>query len=173
MPSFLKYIKANAIPERQVFAQVLGVVVFFGGVIALILLTLSAASRYFRILALLILIPGFSIAFLGFRGNCILLHATKKYQSRPWELYSNDDVERAIINPLDHGATKVIEMQWVAKHAKATWLRKVFASEKVVTRRYIRQSQLHEFWISLIIASFTGAILVVVISVVVEPQHKI
>jgi len=84
-PNFVRWSICNGNKPRVFFVRTMGVSnILFGFVIA-VLLTLSRASRWWRIFAAVEWFIGISTMVCAYKGLCIIMHHSHTRNLRPWE----------------------------------------------------------------------------------------
>jgi hypothetical protein len=157
-PNFVRWTICNGNKSRWVFARGLGAALILIGLVISILITVSKASRPWRIIAGFPLLVGISTLFAGWKGMCVVLHGLHHRHLRPWELFADDDGEA-----LEHEVKKASfdsfgsknsyeDEPWVVKYEKRNIIRKIFDREVWIQEPALRQIQDTIFLQSLLIA---------------------
>ena len=107
-PNFIRWSICNGNKPRTIFLRFLGAAVVTSGFLIAICLTLSSASRWWRIFAALAWWFGITNLVAAYKGLCILLHRRRTRSMRPWEL--GDEENRTSLVPTNdvssvHGLT--------------------------------------------------------------------
>ncbi|TVY83806.1 hypothetical protein LSUE1_G001217 [Lachnellula suecica] len=84
-PNFVRWSICNGNKPRVFFVRTMGVSNILFGFLIAILLTLSRASRWFRIFAALEWFIGISTMVCAYKGLCIIMHHSHSRNLRPWE----------------------------------------------------------------------------------------
>ena len=146
-PNFVRWTICNGNRPRVIFARGLGVGGIVGGFVADLLVTLSSASRPWRILPFLLWFIGIATLIAAWKGMCVVLHGMHHRHMRPWELFSEDtdeilDEKMMSQESLATGSSKSFEDEpWVARYKKRNIIRKVFDREVWITEPALRQIQ--------------------------------
>jgi hypothetical protein len=108
-PNFIRWSICNGNKPKVFFVRIMGVSHILFGVLIALLLTLSRAPRWYRILNAPVTWVGISTMVAAYKGLCVILHASGKVRNvRPWEdLDSLSDSTRSFNNtmPDDEEAT--------------------------------------------------------------------
>ncbi|KAI9842236.1 MAG: hypothetical protein M1837_007381 [Sclerophora amabilis] len=83
-PNFIRWSICNTNKPRVIFARVLAASHILLGFGVGVLLVLSHAPRWWRIVAALLWFVGFSILFASLKGLCLILQVTHARNIRPW-----------------------------------------------------------------------------------------
>jgi hypothetical protein len=135
-----------------IFARGLGVAGILGGLIAIVLLTLSSAGRGWRALAAIGFVIGIATLVAAWKGMCVVLHGMHHRHLRPWELFASEEDGNAGDSDsefeLKKGSFESVESSnsyedepWVAKYEKRNIVRKVFDREVWIEEPALRQIQ--------------------------------
>lgn len=84
-PNFIRWSICNGNKPRVFFVRTMGVSTMILGSLVAVLLTLSSASRYWRILAAILWFIGISTMVAAYKGLCLILHHSHSRNLRPWE----------------------------------------------------------------------------------------
>ena len=71
-PNFIRWTICNGNPPRQLFARQLGVGGILGGLLCIILLTVSSAPRPWRVIAAIGFFVGIATLFAAWKGMCVV-----------------------------------------------------------------------------------------------------
>lgn len=148
-PNFIRWTICNGNRPRVIFARGLGVAGIVAGLVVAIVLTLSSASRAWRVLSLLGFFIGISTLIAAWKGMCVVLHGMHHRHLRPWELFASEDEPQELDMKLDsmdtlasHGSSNSWEDEpWVAKYEKRNVIRKIFDREVWIQEPALRQIQ--------------------------------
>ncbi|KAF2463428.1 uncharacterized protein BDR25DRAFT_297956 [Lindgomyces ingoldianus] len=148
-PNFIRWTICNGNKPRVIFARGLGVGGIVGGIIAAIIITLSSASRAWRVLSMIGFFIGISTLIAAWKGMCVVLHGMHHRHLRPWELFASDDEPAGYDMKSDsydslssHASSNSWEDEpWVAKYEKRNVVRKVFDREVWIQEPALRQIQ--------------------------------
>ena len=163
-PNFIRWSICNGNRPRVIFARGLGVAGIVAGLVAAILITLSNASRPWRILSAIGFMIGVATLFAAWKGMCVVLHGMHHRHVRPWELFAEDDNEPALTKrsnesfshnsdkgyPHDssNGSSVTLcssnsyeDEPWVRKYTKRNTIRKIFDREVWIEEPALRQIQ--------------------------------
>jgi hypothetical protein len=88
--SFIRWSICNGNKPRIFFVQFLGVTNLLAGFFLATILTISSASRYYRIFAFIPWLIGFATIVASYKGLCIILHHSHQRNLRPWEQDGSD-----------------------------------------------------------------------------------
>jgi hypothetical protein len=84
-PNFIRWSICNGNKPRILAVRALGIANMLAGFYIAIGLTLSHASRYYRLFAAIPWLVGFTTIFAAFKGLCMILHHKHTRNLRPWE----------------------------------------------------------------------------------------
>ena len=73
-PNFIRWTICNGNRPRVLFARGLGLAGIMGGVVTVVLLTVSSAARPWRVIAALPFLIGVSTLFAAWKGMCVVGH---------------------------------------------------------------------------------------------------
>jgi hypothetical protein len=93
-PNFIRWSICNGNKPKIFFVRTMGVAHIGLAFVIAILLVLSRANRYYRILTAPVMFVGISTMVAAYKGLCVILHKSHVHNLRPWEL-DVDDVEMA------------------------------------------------------------------------------
>lgn len=91
-PNFIRWSICNGNKPRVFFVRTMGVVHTIFGFVIDILLTLSGASRWWRILGAPMFFIGLSTLIAAYKGLCVILHHSHARCLRPWEQDSDSEL---------------------------------------------------------------------------------
>jgi hypothetical protein len=94
-PNFIRWSICNGNKPKIVFVRTLGVVHVVAGFVIGILLALSKANRWYRLLPVPVMFVGLSTLIAAYKGLCIILHHTHVRNLHPWEQASDAELELA------------------------------------------------------------------------------
>ncbi|KAF1852043.1 uncharacterized protein K460DRAFT_272458 [Cucurbitaria berberidis CBS 394.84] len=148
-PNFIRWTICNGNRPRVVFARGLGIGGIVAGLIVAIILTVSTASRAWRVISLIGFFIGISTLIAAWKGMCVVLHGMHHRHLRPWELFTSDDEPQGYDTKLDsmdtlnsHASSNSWEDEpWVAKYEKRNVIRKIFDREVWIQEPALRQIQ--------------------------------
>ena len=163
-PNFIRWTICNGNRPRVIFARGLGVFGIMGGIISAVLITLSDASRGYRVLSAIGFMIGVATLICAWKGMCIVsipeslnsyrerssnilqvLHGMHHRHLRPWELFAEDDdssfdMGKGSFDTM--GSTNSYEDEpWIAKYEKRNILRKILDREVWIQEPALRQIQ--------------------------------
>jgi len=165
-PNFIRWTICNGNPPRQLFAKQLGVGGIVGGLICIVLLTVSGASRAWRVISAIGFVVGIATLFAAWKGMCVVLHGMHHRHLRPWELFTNDDDNSSTYDLKSgsfdsFGSSNSYEDEpWIAKYDKRNFIRKIFDREVWIQEPALRQIQDTIFLQAIITAVVISAIIV-------------
>lgn len=173
-PNFIRWTICNGNRPRVIFARGLGVSVMLLALVANILITLSSASRPWRIIPFIGWFIGVSTLIAAWKGMCVVLHGLHHRHLRPWELFSDspDDVadgsenekgarsQESLLSDGSAGSNSFEDEPWVARYQKRNVVRKVFDREVWIQEPALRQIQDTIFLQSLLGAALVSAVVV-------------
>ena len=84
-PNFIRWSICNGNKPRVFFARATGVTTIAMGCLVAVLLTLSSANRWFRVLASIEFFLGITTMIAAYKGLCIILAHSHSRTLRPWE----------------------------------------------------------------------------------------
>lgn len=145
--NFIRWTICNGNRSRVVFARGLGIAGIVGGLLADLLITLSHASRGWRVLPIVLWFIGISTLIAAWKGMCVVLHGMHHRHVRPWELFLDDSAE--ILNEktlssdslASSSANSFEDEPWVARYKKRNVIRKIFDRELWIEEPALRQIQ--------------------------------
>ncbi|KAF2740942.1 hypothetical protein EJ04DRAFT_547931 [Polyplosphaeria fusca] len=148
--NFVRWSIENGNDARKTFARWLGIVSIFGALVAYILLTVSHASRAYRVIPFVLLFVGVATLAAAVHGMCVVLHGLHHRHLRPWELFYNDAEAGAEMKDRNDSSDTVDSQTssnsyedepWVAKYQKRNLVRKIFDREVWIKEPALRQIQ--------------------------------
>lgn len=90
-PNFIRWSICNGNKPKVFFVRVMGVSHILFGILIALLLTLSKAPRWYRIINAPVTWIGLATMIAAYKGLCVILHATGKVRNlRPWEDLDSD-----------------------------------------------------------------------------------
>ena len=146
-PNFVRWTICNGNRPRVVFARGLGISLILGGFLADLLITLSSASRPWRIFPFLSWFIGIATLIAAWKGMCVVLHGMHHRHLRPWELFADQtdeivDEKMMSQSSLSSQSTNSFEDEpWVARYKKRFVIRKIFDREVWIKEPALRQIQ--------------------------------
>ncbi|KXL42487.1 hypothetical protein M433DRAFT_323138 [Acidomyces richmondensis BFW] len=146
-PNFIRWSICNGNRPRVLFARGLGVAGIVAGFVADLLITLSHASRPWRVIPFLGWFIGISTLIAAWKGMCVVLHGMHHRHVRPWELFSDepDDIlnEKMISKDslLSQSTNSFEDEPWIARYRKRNIARKIFDREIWISEPALRQIQ--------------------------------
>ncbi|KAI7463760.1 hypothetical protein KC357_g8148 [Hortaea werneckii] len=165
-PNFIRWTICNGNRSRVIFARGLGIFGIMAGLIADLLITLSSASRAWRVIPFVGWFIGISTLIAAWKGMCVVLHGMHHRHMRPWELFSDDpedvlDEKTVSRTSFTSESTNSWEDEpWVARYGKRNFVRKIFDREIWIQEPALRQIQDTIFLQSILGAFILSAILV-------------
>ncbi|KAI4725982.1 hypothetical protein E4T49_06253 [Aureobasidium sp. EXF-10728] len=164
-PNFIRWTICNGNRPRVIFARGLGISLILLGILADLLITLSSASRAWRVLPIIVLILGVSTLIAAWKGMCVVLHGMHHRHLRPWELFADPEdltssekstsssSQDSLVHPPVSGSYE--DEPWVAKYEKRNLIRKILDREVWIQEPALRQIQ-----DTIFVQSLLGAVLV-------------
>jgi hypothetical protein len=148
-PNFIRWTICNGNRSRVIFARGLGIGGIVAGLLVAIILTLSTASRAWRVISLIGFMIGVSTLIAAWKGMCVVLHGMHHRHLRPWELFTSDDEPQGFDAKLDSMDTFATQSSsnswedepWVARYEKRNVVRKIFDREVWIQEPALRQIQ--------------------------------
>ncbi|KAF2800732.1 hypothetical protein K505DRAFT_263316 [Melanomma pulvis-pyrius CBS 109.77] len=145
-PNFIRWTICNGNRPRVIFARGLGIGGIVGGFIAAIVITLSSASRAWRVLSIIGFLIGISTLIAAWKGMCVVLHGMHHRHLRPWELFTSDDESdgydlKGESQDSLSSSNSYEDEPWVAKYEKRNVVRKIFDREVWIKEPALRQIQ--------------------------------
>ncbi|KAK5115409.1 hypothetical protein LTR85_009869 [Meristemomyces frigidus] len=146
-PNFIRWTICNGNRPRVVFARGLGVAGILGGFLADLLITLSHASRPWRVIPFLGWFIGIATLIAAWKGMCVVLHGLHHRHLRPWELFSEDpedvlDEKLLSRESFTSQSTNSFEDEpWIPRYGKRNIIRKIFDRQIWVEEPALRQIQ--------------------------------
>ncbi|KAH0556913.1 hypothetical protein GP486_005296 [Trichoglossum hirsutum] len=156
-PNFIRWSICNGNRARVLYVRLIGALCIAGSCIVAVLLILSKASRWWRVIILPPLLFGIGILVAALKGLCLILHNKHTRSVRPWEQFGEDlpsfvegDDEtitaekrrehRASLSTFGRANTFNQE-SWAEKYKKKPVLRKVFDQKTWVQDETVRKLQ--------------------------------
>jgi hypothetical protein len=85
-PNFIRWSICNGNKPKIFFVRTMGVSHILFGILIALLLTLSSAPRWYRILSAPVTFIGISTMVAAYKGLCVVLHASGRVRNlKPWE----------------------------------------------------------------------------------------
>jgi hypothetical protein len=109
-PNFIRWSICNGNKPRVFFVRTMGVSHIAFGFIIAILLTLSNASRWWRILAAPMFFVGYSTMVAAYKGLCVILHRSHTRNLRPWEQDIDSEMGQSRRNSFSSTAQRNVQM---------------------------------------------------------------
>lgn len=146
-PNFIRWTICNGNRSRVIFARGLGIAGILAGFVGDLLLTLSHASRPWRVIPFLGWFIGIATLIAAWKGMCVVLHGMHHRHLRPWELFSDEpddtvDEKRISHDSLVSQSTNSYEDEpWIPRYKKRNVIRKIFDREIWIQEPALRQIQ--------------------------------
>ncbi|KAK5174884.1 uncharacterized protein LTR77_000020 [Saxophila tyrrhenica] len=146
-PNFVRWTICNGNRPRVVFARGLGIAGILGGLIADLIITLSSASRPWRVIPFIGWFIGIATLIAAWKGMCVVLHGMHHRHVRPWELFTDEtdevlDEKAGSQESLLSTSTNSFEDEpWIARYKKRNVIRKIFDREVWIQEPALRQIQ--------------------------------
>jgi hypothetical protein len=109
-PNFIRWSICNGNKPRVFFVRTMGVSHIGLGFLIAILLILSHASRWWRILAAPVMFVGFSTMVAAYKGLCVILHKSHTRNLRPWEQDFDSEMGDTRRNSFSSTAQRDVQM---------------------------------------------------------------
>lgn len=146
-PNFIRWTICNGNRPRVIFARGLGIAGIVAGLVADLIITLSSASRPWRVIPFLGWFIGIATLIAAWKGMCVVLHGMHHRHLRPWELFADETNE--IVDEKAHSKESLLSSStnsfedepWVARYKKRNFIRKIFDRELWVEEPALRQIQ--------------------------------
>lgn len=157
-PNFIRWSICNGNKPRIIFIRSLGMQGIVFALAAYLLLTLSHASRWYRILPALLLFIGIASIVAAYQGLCMVMHHTHSRNLRPWEdVPSTTDIERASISSDNNGydfelkdsggiRTEDFNSMPHARPTVQTFGSSTALNDEILVERYQKRSMLHQIF---------------------------
>ena len=84
-PNFIRWSICNGNKPKIFFVRTMGVTHIILAIVIAVLLVLSRASRWYRILSAPVMFVGISTMVAAYKGLCVILHKSHVHNLRPWE----------------------------------------------------------------------------------------
>ncbi|KAI4138417.1 MAG: hypothetical protein L6R39_006798 [Caloplaca ligustica] len=88
-PNFIRWSICNGNKPRVLFVRNAGIAHAVAGVILAVILILSSASRWWRLLCFPLLLVGISVGVAAYKGLCVIIHTGHCRNLRPWEQFGD------------------------------------------------------------------------------------
>ena len=134
-PNFIRWTICNGNRPRVIFARGLGMAGILIGFLADLIITLSSASRGWRVLPFLGWFIGISTLIAAWKGMCVVLHGMHHRHLRPWELFVDENDEITTEKLMSHDSLTADSINsfedepWIAKYSGRNFIRKIFDRE--------------------------------------------
>jgi hypothetical protein len=109
-PNFIRWSICNGNKPKVFFVRTMGVSNILFGFIIGIALTLSRASRWWRILSALEFFIGISTMVAAYKGICVILHRSHVRNLRPWEQSFDEELADSGRNSFSSTANRDVQM---------------------------------------------------------------
>ena len=147
-PNFVRWTICNGNRPRVIFARGLGIGGIVVGFLADLIITLSSASRPWRVLPFLGWFIGIATLIAAWKGMCVVLHGMHHRHVRPWELFSDESEEHldekfgsseSLLSNTSNDSWE--DEPWIPRYKKRNVVRKVFDREVWIQEPALRQIQ--------------------------------
>ncbi|KAK3671521.1 hypothetical protein LTR78_008620 [Recurvomyces mirabilis] len=158
-PNFIRWTICNGNRPRVFFARGLGIFGIITGLLVDLLLTLSHASRPWRLIAFPAWFIGIATLIAAWKGMCVVLHGLHHRHLRPWELFADepeDAINEKLVSQesLTSGSSNSFEDEpWVPRYKKRNILRKILDRQIWIEEPALRQIQ-DTIFLQALLASF-------------------
>ena len=162
-PNFIRWTICNGNRPRVIFARGLGIAGIVVGFLADLIITLSSASRPWRVLPFLGWFIGIATLIAAWKGMCVVLHGMHHSHLRPWELFTDEPLNEKPVSEeslLSTSTNSFEDEPWIEKYKKRNVIRKVFDRERYIKEPALRQIQDTIFLQALLAAFIVSAIFV-------------
>ncbi|EEQ91673.2 hypothetical protein RJZ56_001076 [Blastomyces dermatitidis] len=172
-PNFIRWTMNNCNCSRIIAARIVSCVAMFCGLIAGIIPILSSATRAWRIISALILLPGLVIFLTSWDGGCILFLFLNRRHLHPWELFSDEDehvrqklgMQSKIFSSVGESNSYEDE-PWIPTYERRKFLQKVFDPDTRIQDPILRRIHLFILLRTLTVAAIvTAALLIIFLSI--------
>jgi hypothetical protein len=116
-PNFIRWSICNGNKPRAFFVRTMGVSHIAFGFIIAIVLTLSRASRWWRIFAAPVWWIGISTTVASYKGLCVVLHKSHARNLRPWEQDVDSELEETRRNSFHSVENWSVQIADRARHS--------------------------------------------------------
>lgn len=158
-PNFIRWSICNGNPARGAFGIFLGAFLLAASLLAYVLLCLSSARRGVRAAPAVVALLGVATLVAACKGMCVVLHGRHHHHVRPWELFSDEEMElgaeagsastfggarseKSGRSFESFGMANSYEDEpWVVKYEKRNLVRKVFDREVWIQEPALRSIQ--------------------------------
>ncbi|TKA73675.1 hypothetical protein B0A55_05624 [Friedmanniomyces simplex] len=146
-PNFVRWTICNGNRPRVVFARGLGIAGILAGFTADLLITLSHASRPWRVIPFLAWFIGIATLIAAWKGMCVVLHGLHHRHLRPWELFSdepgdlNNEKWLSQDTLTSESGNSFEDEPWVPRYRKRNVIRKIFDRQIWIEEPALRQIQ--------------------------------
>ncbi|KAF2668949.1 hypothetical protein BT63DRAFT_246280 [Microthyrium microscopicum] len=180
-PNFIRWAICNGNRPRVIFARGLGISLILAGIVTQILLTISHAGRAWRVLPILLLVPGIATLIAAWKGMCVVLHGLHHQHVRPWELFAVQEEDGTLKHGSEYNLSSASididslrspsknsfeDEPWVNKYKKRNVVRQVFDRETYIKEPMLRQIQDTIFIQALLAAVLISAIIVAIFAAI-------
>lgn len=185
-PNFVRWSICNANQPRVFFVRSMGVSHIIFGLIIYLLLTLSRASRWWRIIGAPVFFIGVSTMVAAYKGLCVILHQVNGHGRtlEPWQDFDLDpnqrfdDDEATLASDGSSIATRMSRLkafgsgngfdgeEWIARWKRTNFVKKIFSksvwvqeeSVRLIQDKIVLQSQLWGVLLTIIATVFFCAL---------------
>ncbi|KAM3079388.1 hypothetical protein ACMFMG_005820 [Clarireedia jacksonii] len=109
-PNFIRWSICNGNRPRVFFVRTMGISNTLLGFLIAVLLTLSKASRWWRIFAGFQWFLGITTLVAAYKGLCVILHSTHARNLRPWEQLYDTEIDEERRSSFSSTAQRRIQM---------------------------------------------------------------
>ena len=186
-PNFVRWCICNSNRPRMLFVRIGTFAQAIIGVIVSVLLALSHASRWWRILPFPLYFIGIGGCIATYKGLCVIIyHTTRKRAVRPWERSAEFRTNRegpslewvgelakreaTLVNHKDSASLNAysidksgMQLVWEEEYDRQGLLRKIFANQVTVDNPAVRLLQDRIVWQSHAWALLVSALLILIL----------
>ncbi|EEH09360.1 conserved hypothetical protein [Histoplasma capsulatum G186AR] len=148
-PNFIRWTMNNCNRHRVIASRILSCTAMFFGLVAGILPIFSSATRAWRMISALSLLPGLIIFLTSWDGACILFLFLNRRHLHPWELFSDEDEHVRLKLGMESklfasiGESNSYEDEpWIPTYEKRKFFQKVFDPDTRIQDPVLRRIHL-------------------------------
>ncbi|ODH44930.1 hypothetical protein ACO22_00553 [Paracoccidioides brasiliensis] len=171
-PNFIRWTLNNCNRHRVLAARILSSTTMLLGLIAGLLPIFSSATRAWRALSALVLLPGLIIFLTSCNGSCILFLFLNRRHLHPWELFSDEDedtLEKLGVDSKAFDSTgesnSYEDEPWIPRYRRRNFFEKVFDPDTRIQDPVLRRMH---FMILLRISIASAVITAILVTIFVS-----